>query len=126
MISDPNVVDVVEPASLRGLGDLEGPTLVLIDDADSVDDEDGVLSGMLGAVGSQVHVVAAGRSDVIRSLPRHWTRAFRAARRGFVLQPADSSDGDLLGVRLPRAAAITTPGRGYLIDGTPTLVQIAR
>ncbi len=126
LVADPNIAVVVCPTDLESLGDLEGPTLVLVDDADSVEDADGVLAGLLCAVGSQVHVVAAGRSDVIRSLPRHWTRAFRSARRGFVLQPADSSDGDLLGVRLPRSAAVTTPGRGYLIDGTPTLVQIAR
>lgn len=117
---------LLTPAELGRLTGLAGPALVLVDDADDVDDPDGVLAGMLAAAGTGIHVVAAGRADVIRGLPRHWTRVFRSARRGLVLQPAESADGDVVGARLPRTAPITVAGRGFLVDGTATLVQVAR
>lgn len=99
------------------------PAVLLIDDAETVSDD--LVGGLLAALDSSVRIVAAGRLDALRTLPRHWTRQIRGTRRGLVLQPTDPADGDVLGVRLPRTNPITTPGRGYLVDGSATLVQVA-
>jgi S-DNA-T family DNA segregation ATPase FtsK/SpoIIIE len=118
--------------SLKELADLAErtagrPRLILIDDADDIEDADDLLETLLAARDTGDRVVAAGRSDGIRAAYRHWTRAFRSARRGVVLQPIDAGDAEPLGVRLPRRLPTNLPvGRGYLTcDGTVRLVQSA-
>ena len=73
------------------------------------------------------HIVAAGRSDDLRSLYSHWTKTLRKARAGLLLQPNVDYDGELLGVTLPRKSMVPlTLGRGYLCQsGGTTLVQSA-
>ena len=75
-----------------------------------------------------MHVVAAGRADVLRGLYHHWTRTVRRSRLGVLLRPDVDLDGELLGVTLPRrSSAPWVDGRGYLVvDGTASLVQVAR
>lgn len=106
-----------------------GPALVLVDDADRIDDDDGVLAALLAGtdVHPDVHVVAAARSDALRARYDHWTRAVRRSGLGLLLQPDVDVDGDLLGVRLPRRPPIARlAGRGYLVaDGAVRLVQLA-
>jgi S-DNA-T family DNA segregation ATPase FtsK/SpoIIIE len=72
-------------------------------------------------------VVAAGRTDVVRSLYGHWTAAVRRCRLGVLLQPDLDVDGDVLGTVLPRRQPVAAvPGRGHLVvDGRPELVQLA-
>jgi S-DNA-T family DNA segregation ATPase FtsK/SpoIIIE len=103
------------------------PQLVLIDDAEGVDDPASSLSGLLQRHRVDLHVVAAGRADAIRGQYGHWTRDLRRSRLGIALQPAPD-DGDLWSASFPRRAAIAAlPGRGYLIvDGRVELVQVAR
>ncbi len=120
---------VTDAAGLPALGVLRGSrrrAVLLVDDAERVDD-DGTLAALVGAAGCRVHVVAAGRSDVVRSLYGHWTAAVRRARLGVLLQPDVDVDGDLLGAVLPRRQPVApVPGRGYLVvDGRPELVQLA-
>ena len=63
-------------------------------------------------------MVAAGRSDDLRSLYSHWTRTVRKSRAGVLLQPNVDYDGELLGVTLPRRSPVAmTVGRGYLASG---------
>jgi S-DNA-T family DNA segregation ATPase FtsK/SpoIIIE len=115
-------------ASPDGAGpdDLPQPTFLLVDDADTVDDVGGALEALL-AIGG-VHVVAAARAEVARGLYQHWLRPVRRSRLGVLLRPNADLDGELLGAVLPRrSAAPWVDGRGYLVvDGTPTLVQLAR
>ena len=111
------------------LGQLEpagAQTLVLVDDAEEVDG--GVLSEIVEKRIEGITVIAAGRTDALRGAHRHWTRAVRAGRRGLILEPFDSGDGDVLGIRLPRTARpFQTPDRGYLVDGgSVSLVQVAK
>ena len=103
-----------------------GPVLVLVDDADLVDDDDGALSGLLAARRPDLHVVAAGRNEALRTRYGHWTRAVRAGRAAVLLQPDLDLDGDLAGTTLPRRSIVAlTPGRGYLVcGGELDLVQI--
>ena len=122
------VVDTVARTieELGSVAHADAPVVVLVDDAEDVDD-DGRLTTIIEQRTSGVTIVAAGRTDALRNAPRHWTRPIRSGRRGVILKPFDSADGDVLGVRLPRSARpIEVSGRGYLIDGaSATLIQVA-
>jgi S-DNA-T family DNA segregation ATPase FtsK/SpoIIIE len=104
-----------------------GPTLLLADDADAVEDELGVLQRWLGASVPGRHLVAVGRADALRRTYGHWTQAARDARCGILFAPDHDLDGDLLGAALPRQDRMAAlPGRGYLVtDGIASGVQVA-
>ncbi|MCL2554849.1 MAG: FtsK/SpoIIIE domain-containing protein, partial [Actinomycetia bacterium] len=51
-----------------------GPTLLLVDDAEAVEDDLGVLDRWLSAPGPAHHLVAAGRADALRRTYGHWTQ----------------------------------------------------
>lgn len=103
------------------------PTVLLVDDADLLDDAGNVLAGLLAVPRPDLSVVAAGRNDGLRSQYGTWLRRVRMSRAGLLLQPDADVDGDLLGVRLPRRPLVAMrPGRGYLVDGgSAELVQVA-
>ncbi len=105
----------------------QGPVVVLIDDADGIDDVDGAVAGLLGAR-PDLHVVAAARADSLRSLYGHWTQEVRKSKVGVLLRPSIDYDGDLVGANLPRRAPVQMGvGRGYLAhNGELDIVQIAQ
>ncbi|MEY2434259.1 MAG: segregation ATPase FtsK/SpoIIIE, family, partial [Acidimicrobiaceae bacterium] len=104
------------------------PWFVFVDDAPSVDDFDGALTAALHSGRTDLHVIAAGRADDVRAAYGHWLRIVRQSRTGVLLQPDLASDGDLLGVRLPRRLAVPlVPGRGFAVEGgQATLIHLAR
>jgi DNA segregation ATPase FtsK/SpoIIIE, S-DNA-T family len=104
------------------------PTLVVIDDAERVDDPLGVIAGLVNDPPVGVMVIAAARLDAVRSAYGHWTREVARSRCGIILTSPGEVDGDLLGVTLPRRSLIAArPGLGWVIDGRGhRLVQIAR
>jgi S-DNA-T family DNA segregation ATPase FtsK/SpoIIIE len=118
--------DAVEPAVEATLAH-QGPTLLLVDDAEQVDDRAGVLAALVANAPANVRIVAAGRSEVLRTAYQHWTRGIRRARAGVLLAPNVDLDGELLGQVLPRRAPVALgPGRGWLVDGADLeVVQIA-
>ncbi len=121
----PIVVDRVSTA-IEALAAAQSPCrLLIIDDADLIDD-DGELERLLATPPHQWHVVAAARADRLRALYRHWTIELRRSRLGVLLCP-DDTDGELLSVRLPRRAPERRiPGRGYLVaDHGIELIQVA-
>ncbi len=101
-------------------------TLVLVDDADQLDDPGAALASMLSRCQPHVHLVAAGRADRLRAAYGHWTSAVRSSRTGVLLDP-DLLDGDLLGVQLPpRVQLPSLPGRGWLVvNGSLQICQLA-
>ena len=101
--------------------------VVLIDDANSFDDLDGAIGGLLAAALPHVHVVSAAGNDVLRGLYGHWTQTVRRSKVGVLLRPNIDLDGDLLGVTLPRRSPVPlTVGRGYLVqNGEYDIVQVA-
>jgi S-DNA-T family DNA segregation ATPase FtsK/SpoIIIE len=119
-------VDDVIPA-LSEVADADGPQLVLFDDAELYEDAAEEIAAILRRRRPDLHVVAAGRADVLRSAYGHWTVEVRRSRRGLCLRP-DDLDADLWNATLPRhRPAHYGVGRGYLIaDNGTELVQAAR
>jgi S-DNA-T family DNA segregation ATPase FtsK/SpoIIIE len=101
------------------------PTVVIVDDADLLDDG-GALLPLVQPGRAGLHVVAAGRADRLRSLFRHWTNEVRRSHLALLLR-GDELDGDLVGVRVPRRPpAPWRPGRAWLVsDDHIELCQIA-
>jgi S-DNA-T family DNA segregation ATPase FtsK/SpoIIIE len=104
-----------------------GATLLLIDDADQLDDSGSRIAGLIGARRPNIHLAISGRPDVVRSLFGHWTQAVRRSRIGVLLQPNLTVDSDIFGITLPRRVHLAIPpGRGFLAcDGSMELVQLA-
>ena len=111
-------------ASLERAG---GPALLLVDDAETVDDATGALAALVASASGSVAVIAAGRADALRAAYGHWTREVRRSRVGLLLQPDVDLDGELVGASLPRRAPVAlTPGRGWLCrPGAVEVVQVA-
>jgi S-DNA-T family DNA segregation ATPase FtsK/SpoIIIE len=122
------VVDRRRPLTTDRLAERPGaPILVLVDDAERVEDEGGLLAEILAAGDPNVTVAAAARLDAVRSSYGHWARDVARSRCGIILTSAGDVDGDLLGVTLPRRSLIAPrPGLGWLIDSRgQRLIQIA-
>ena len=121
----PSVDEVITAQELETLETPERGLLLLVDDAELITVEAG-LRRLLGERSPRVRVVAAGSSDVIRSLYGHWTQDLRRSRIGCALRPSDVSDGDLWHTQLPRNRHQSFPaGRGYLLArGRAELVQL--
>ncbi len=117
------------PAMLAAARVHRGPLVLLVDDAEQLEDKDSSISGLLGAKVPGLTVIAAGRSDDLRGMYSHWSKAVRKSRCGVMLMPNVDFDGDLLGVSsLPRKAPVVlTVGRGYAASGGAVgLVQTVR
>jgi DNA segregation ATPase FtsK/SpoIIIE, S-DNA-T family len=101
--------------------------LVLVDDAESVDDSGGVLERLSTSDLPGLLFVSAGRNDGIRTGYSHWTRPLRRSKLGVLLRPDVDLDGDILGASLPRRAPVAmVPGRGYVVNsGEVELIQVA-
>jgi S-DNA-T family DNA segregation ATPase FtsK/SpoIIIE len=101
------------------------PTLVLIDDAERIDHPG--IARLLGQPEDGLHVVAAGRADVLRGMYQHWTRDIRRCRLGLSLCPQPDLDGELWQTQFPRRGpSLSQPGRGYLVAGGEIeVVQVA-
>ena len=105
-----------------------GDALLVIDDAELVNDEHGDLAELVSSRREGVTVAAAARPDALRSAYGHWTNAVRRSRLGLVMAACSDLDGDLLNAVLPRRLPIAArPGLAWMVaDGDQTLVQIAR
>jgi len=105
----------------------EGLVLVLVDDAESIDDVGGVLDKLSTSDRPDLLFVAAGRNDGVRTGYSHWTRPLRRSKLGIMLRPDVDLDGDIFGTRLPRRSPVAmVAGRGYLAaSGDVELVQVA-
>jgi S-DNA-T family DNA segregation ATPase FtsK/SpoIIIE len=102
--------------------------LLVVDDAELIDDTSLMLQRVVSGACGEVSIVAAGRIDALRSAYGHWTQPLRRLRRGVLLRPGTDVDGDVLGVVLPRREVVpAATGRGYVVvDASCALVQLAR
>jgi S-DNA-T family DNA segregation ATPase FtsK/SpoIIIE len=106
----------------------ERRVMLVVDDAELVDDPSSRLATMVADRTPRLLVAAAGRPDALRQSYGHWTAAVRRSRLGVVLTGGSDLDGDLLGVMLPRRSVLAPrPGLAHLVDGGRLdLVQLAR
>ena len=104
-----------------------GPLLLLVDDAEMVDDPGGRLAALTAGGRPNTWIVAAGRPDALRQLYGHWTTVVRRSRSGVILTGGSDLDGDLLGVVLARRTPVPArPGLAWSVaNGTVALTQIA-
>jgi len=117
----------VAGAAVAGASIGPAPLLVVVDDAERVDDHGGVLRDVLDGRHRHVTLAIAARLDAVRSSYGHWTRDVARSRCGLIMTAAGEIDGDLLGVSLPRRSLpAPRPGLGWLVDGSGhRLVQVA-
>jgi S-DNA-T family DNA segregation ATPase FtsK/SpoIIIE len=129
MLEDSRVITAADqlPDALSAVTEAGGRQVILIDDADTLDDPDEAIIKLLKQRLPDVHLIVAGRADTLRSAYSHWTQQVRRSRSGVLLRPDVDLDGDLLGVRLPRRTPVpVTTARGWLVnDGGAELIQAA-
>ncbi|NQD88984.1 cell division protein FtsK [Paenarthrobacter sp. CM16] len=105
-------------SAAQDAGDLDPESVLLVDDADSLEAPGRqALTALLGRVRGVVMTATPGPA-LIQQLPL--AREVQTSRMGLILAPGTPHDGDLLGVRLETERP-TRPGRGYLIDGGEVL-----
>ncbi|MGA1346073.1 MAG: FtsK/SpoIIIE domain-containing protein, partial [Ilumatobacteraceae bacterium] len=106
---------------------VDGPHLVVIDDAARVDDPSGEFAARLEAGEPGLTVCAPAHADALRARFGHWTQVVRRSRLGIVLSSAADGDGDLLGASLPgRPAMAPRPGLVWLgAEGSVEQLQVA-
>lgn len=104
-----------------------GPRLLIVDDAELVQDDEERLSAAANGKSAGLVVVAAGAPEPLRRMYGHWTAAVRSSRIGLVAASCAEADGDLLAANLPRRCPVTPrPGLMWLADNGPVrLVQVA-
>ena len=114
-------------ASVTGGGATEARLLVVVDDADRVDDPSGELAAIAAGRRPGVTIAAAARLEAVRVAYGHWLRDVARSRCGLILTSTGEVDGELLGATLPRRTIIAPrPGLGWLIDRHGhRLVQVA-
>ena len=105
--------------------DAVGTVLVVVDDAERVDDPNGALARLLARPG--VTFAVAARLDAVRVAYGHWTREVARGRCGMIMTATGDVDGELLGATLPRRSMIPPrPGLAWIVDHDgQRLVQVA-
>ena len=120
-------LDRGRPIGEEDLGATAGhpAVLVVVDDAERVDDPAGVLAGFLTRSG--VTFAVAARLEAVRVAYGHWTREVARSRCGLIMTSMGDIDGELLGATLPRRSMVPPrPGLAWIIDHDGhRLVQVA-
>jgi S-DNA-T family DNA segregation ATPase FtsK/SpoIIIE len=128
-----SVVAVERRGLLDGIADCgaeapgASPVLVVVDDADRVDDPVGELAAIAAGRRPGVTLAVAARLEAVRAAYGHWLRDVARSRCGLILTSTGEIDGELLGASLPRRTTIAPrPGLAWLIDRHGhRLVQVA-
>jgi DNA segregation ATPase FtsK/SpoIIIE, S-DNA-T family len=119
---------LVDAITADDQGDL-GPMTVFIDDLIDLLPDAGLLLNDLSRLAKTrpITLIASGESVPLRRAFDQASQEIRSARRGLLLAPDLITDGDLLGVTLPRLGRPVWPaGRGFLVErGAAHLVQWA-
>jgi len=99
--------------------------LVVVDDAERIDDPDGALARLVTQPG--VTFAVAARVEAVRVAYGHWAREVARSRCGLIMTSMGDIDGELLGATLPRRSSVPPrPGLAWMIDQEGhRLVQVA-
>jgi S-DNA-T family DNA segregation ATPase FtsK/SpoIIIE len=102
-----------------------GPSVLLVDDADRLDDPADTLSSLV-RLATGPSIVAATAAQRLRGRFGHWSADLRSCRSGIIFRPGPL-DGDLLGLILPpRVELPPLPGRGLIVsEGGARVGQVA-
>jgi S-DNA-T family DNA segregation ATPase FtsK/SpoIIIE len=121
------VADMVATSVAELAIDDHGPLLVLVDDAELVDDPTGALAALASGRRPERTVMVAGRPDALRQSYGHWSSVVRRSRLGLVAAGGGDLDGDLLATALPRRTPVDPrPGLMWVVQqGTVELAQVA-
>ena len=121
------VSTVAEVVALVDRSAADGHGLIVVDDAERVDDHADALATLIARRDPHVLVACAGRPDSLRTMYGHWTAVVRRSRLGLLLALGTDADGDLLGEVLPRRTPISARrGLAWLVDADGRrLVQVA-
>jgi S-DNA-T family DNA segregation ATPase FtsK/SpoIIIE len=112
---------------LESAGD--GPVVVVLDDAEEMKDcpVSPLLMQLVRSAGPvPACLLFAGAADALQVGFSGWHVEARKARRGMLLSPQGMSDGELIGVRLPRSTigGNVQPGTGLLHLGDGSLTRV--
>jgi S-DNA-T family DNA segregation ATPase FtsK/SpoIIIE len=121
-------LEVTEADVLERVGMASGPMVMCIDDAELLNETPvaSAVQAVLRSARDRSHaVVAAGTPEDLAGF-RGFVPELRKSRTGLLLNPAAPSDGEPLGMRVPRTALSPgPPGRALLVaGGTVTTVQL--
>jgi S-DNA-T family DNA segregation ATPase FtsK/SpoIIIE len=119
----------VSQEELRPLLEAGGPAVLVVDDAEMLKDcaaRDYLRDLVRTAGDRQLGIVLGGHVDQVCAGFTGWQVDLRKNRHGALLSPQSITDGDLVGVRLPRSAVggSVQPGRALLHDGSGELVTV--
>jgi S-DNA-T family DNA segregation ATPase FtsK/SpoIIIE len=122
--------DLTAEELTTALSRLAGPAVVMIDDAEGVRDcgASDELRTLVAYGGDQGRaLIFGGNAEDLCSGFGGWQVEARKARRGCLLSPQQITDGDLIGLRLPRSliGEPVRPGRALLNTGDGTLRTVA-
>lgn len=118
------LADISHVAHLR-LGAAGRPMVLLVDDAELLDDPSGAMAALGNVDQPDLLIVAAVRTELLRANYSHWTRQLRRSRSAIFLRPSDG-DAEFTGISIPRRGLPVTAGRGLLAqDGQLDVVQFA-
>ena len=122
--------DLTAEELTTALSRLAGPAVVMIDDAEGVRDcgASDALRSLVAYGGDQGRaLIFGGNAEDLCSGFGGWQVEARKARRGCLLSPQQITDGDLIGLRLPRSliGEPVRPGRALLNTGDGTLRTVA-
>lgn len=125
--------DVGAQEFTEALAGVAGRGLVVVDDAATLRDcgASGELRDLIrNGESRQLGLIYAGDPEDLGAGFSGWLVDARRSRRGALLSPQNRTDGDLVGLKLPRTAVgqPVRPGRAllHLGDGEPILVQVPR
>ena len=123
----PTLADMTVRSAAELTFETNGALLVLVDDAELVDDPAGVLATLAAGRHAGRTVMVAGRPDALRQSYGHWTAVVRRSRLGLVAAGGGDLDGDLLGTTLPRRTPVDhRPGLMWVVQhGVFELAQVA-
>ncbi|MBW3575670.1 MAG: FHA domain-containing protein [Actinobacteria bacterium] len=111
------------------LGRVDGPVAVVIDDAEALartPADDALKRFVLATTGARAGLLVAATVEDLKSDLRGTMAEARKGKAGLLLSPTSTLDGEVVGLRLPRAMLGRAPaGRGVLaLDGDLRLVQV--
>ena len=103
------------------------PALIVVDDGGELGEPAALETLVRRGRDVEVRVLAAAETQAAQRAYGGWLRELRNARRALLLQADPDTDGELVGVKLPRdGGPAPRPGLGWLVaPGALELVQVA-